>query len=60
MRRAWVAFWNFYERHYTLNVTASLGLFLFQMVHLFWLTTNVILVRILGQPLFEFTGIWQY
>ena len=60
MRRAWLAFWGFYERHYTLNVTVSLGLFLLQMVHLFWLTTNVVLGRLLGPSFFEFTGIWQY
>jgi hypothetical protein len=60
MRRVWVGFWAWYERHYALNLTLSLGLFLLQLVHLFWLTTNIVALRLLGQSFFEFTGIWQY
>ncbi len=60
MRRVWTGFWAWYERHYALNLTLSLGLFLLQLVHLFWLTTNVVLLRLFGQSFFEFTGIWHY
>lgn len=60
MARAWGAFWAWYERHYRLNLTISFGLFLLQLVHLFWLTTNVVLFRLLGQPFLEFKGIWEY
>ncbi|MBI3256135.1 MAG: hypothetical protein HYZ63_04155, partial [Candidatus Andersenbacteria bacterium] len=60
MKRAWGAFWAWYEHHYTLNLVFSLGLFLLQLVHLFWLATNVIGLRLFGQSFFEFTGIWEY
>lgn len=60
MKKVWFAFWAWYERNYTLNLVFSLGLFLLQLVHLFWLATNVIATRLIGVPFFEFTGIWQY
>lgn len=60
MKSVWTGFWAWYERHYTLNVVFSLGLFLLQLVHLFWLATNVIAPRLLGISFFEFTGIWRY
>ncbi len=53
------AFWAWYERNYTLNISIALGLFLLQMVHLFWLGGEVVAIRSLGAPLFEFSGIWE-
>lgn len=45
MRRGWTAFWSWYERHYTLNVSIAAGLFLLQLLHLYWLGTDVIAQR---------------
>lgn len=45
-------FWDWYERHYTLNVGIAAILFLLQLVHLYWLTTDVVLFRLLGESYF--------
>jgi len=52
-------FWAWYERNYILNVSIALGLFLLQLIHLFWLGGDVIVGRAFGTPLFEFAGIWE-
>lgn len=45
-------FWHWYERHYRINVAIAAGLFLFQVVHLYWLATDVIAVRLTGVSVF--------
>lgn len=55
----WPAFWRWYERTYTLNVSIALGLFLLQIVHLVWLTGEVVWAQLTGAPLFTFAGIWE-
>ncbi len=58
--RTWAAaFWAWYEKHYTLNISVALGLFVLQLIHLFWLTTHVVAQRLLGYPLFSPGGIWE-
>lgn len=47
-------FWRWYERHYLLNLSVATGLFVLQAFHLFWLFTDVILERLLGQSYFLF------
>ena len=46
MKRIWSAFWSWYERHYTLNISIAAGLFLLQLLHLSWLGTDVIAQRV--------------
>jgi hypothetical protein len=53
-------FWAWYERHYTLNLGIATGLFVLQLVHLYWLATHVIAHRILGIFLFEPSALLQY
>lgn len=53
------SFWAWYERNYVLNVSIAAGLFLLQIVHLFWLGGEVIALRAFGTALFDFSGIWQ-
>ncbi len=55
----WQRFWGWYERTYTLNISIALGLFLLQIIHLIWLSGEVVWGRIHEHSLFEFTGIWQ-
>ncbi len=45
MRRMWTTFWAWYERHYALNVSIAAGLFVLQLLHLYWLGTDVIAQR---------------
>lgn len=52
-------FWKWYERHLVLNTGIAAGLFLLQLVHLYWLTTNVVAFKLLGISFWELTGIWQ-
>ncbi|MDP3994058.1 MAG: hypothetical protein U1C57_02415 [Candidatus Doudnabacteria bacterium] len=52
-------FWGWYERHYTVNVGLAGGLFLFQLVHLYWLTTNVVSLRLFEVSYFRLTPFWE-
>jgi hypothetical protein len=56
MRRAFRAFWSWYERNYLINLGLATGLFLLQVVHLAWLTTDVVAARLLGQSFFDPVG----
>jgi len=53
----WRAFWAWYERTYTLNVSIALGLFLLQIWHLIWLGSHVVTERLTGAPLFSLEGL---
>lgn len=53
-------FWLWYERHYLMNISLSAGLFVLQLFHLYWLTTHVLMFRLLGQSFFSPSPLWQY
>jgi hypothetical protein len=42
------SFWQWYERNYRLNITIVVVLFVLQLVHLYWLSVDVVLVRLTG------------
>lgn len=46
-------FWAWYERNYHWNVAISSILFLWQLVHLYWLTTDVVWARLFGYRIFS-------
>ncbi len=52
-------FWAWYERHYTLTLTVTTFLFALQVVHLFWLATHVIALRLVGESFFYTTPLIQ-
>lgn len=52
------SFWNWYQRHYLLNLSVAAGLFAVQLFHLYWLFTDVVLFRLTGQSYFTFPEIW--
>ncbi|MDQ3045832.1 MAG: hypothetical protein M3R06_11895 [Chloroflexota bacterium] len=54
------AFFAWYERHYTLNVAIAAGLFLLQLVHLYWLSTDVVIARLTGEPWFSPNDLFQF
>src|SRR5688572_20039730 len=56
MRRGFRAFFAWYERRYHLNVAIAAALFALQIVHLVWLTGEVVVERLSGEPLFVFEG----
>ena len=52
-------FWGWYEHNYTLNVGIASSLFLLQLVHLYWLFTDVILFRLTGESFFDPSRFWE-
>lgn len=52
-------FWAWYERHYRFNLTFATLLFVWQLVHLFWLTTHVVFARLFGHSFFDPNSFWQ-
>ena len=59
-RGMWNRFWRSYERHYALNVAVASGLFVLQLVHLYWLAADPIATRLSGASLFHPSGAVQY
>jgi len=53
-------FFGWYERHYRVNLAATTLLFLLQVIHLYWLTTHVVLDRLTGVSYFDPSPFWQY
>lgn len=49
-------FWDWYERHYVLNLGIAAFLLGLQIFHLYWLTTDVVLFKISGESYFHPTG----
>jgi hypothetical protein len=50
-------FWEWYERHYVVNVAVALGLFALQLVHLFWLSAEVVAERLTGSSYWPLDGL---
>jgi hypothetical protein len=51
-------FWDWYQRHFTINVSIASFLFSLQLFHLYWLFTDVVLFKLLGQSYFYLDSIW--
>lgn len=47
------SFWNWYERHYVLNVGIALFLFVLQIFHLLWLWGDVVMVKVGFEAIFH-------
>jgi hypothetical protein len=60
MSRLWRAFWDWYERNYALNLSVAVGLFLLQLIHLYWLSAEVVLQRLTGTGHFHLSGPFEY
>lgn len=52
-------FWIWYEKHYTLNLSIASFLFVWQIIHLTWLFTNVIWDRLFGFTLWNPNDFWE-
>ena len=59
MSKLFENFWQWYEKHYTLNVTIAAILFTLQLIHLYWLTTHVVFFRLFGINLFSPPPFWE-
>lgn len=52
-------FWGWYNSHKRFNTGLAAGLFLLQLVHLYWLTVHVLFFRLFGESFFNLNGVWQ-
>ncbi len=59
MKEVFSRFWGWYRSHKLFNNGLVVGLFLLQLVHLYWLTVHVVFFRLFGKSYFDLTGIWQ-
>lgn len=60
MPKQWIrAFWEWYERHYVTNLIITTILFLFQLIHLYWLAADVIAFRLIGKSFFIPSDLWK-
>jgi len=55
----WGRFWQWYERNYTANVVIATIIFVLQLVHLYWLFTHAVLLRLYGVSLFPTSSFVQ-
>lgn len=58
--KSWIKqFFDWYERYYIVNVGIAAGLFVLQLIHLYWLSADVVAARLVGESYFELEGLWK-
>ena len=57
MRNFFKSFFAWYKRNYKINLYITAGLFIWQLVHLYWMTTDIIMFRLLGH---EFWNVGKF
>lgn len=55
----WRRFLLWYERNYTLNLGVAAFLFIWQLIHLYWLTVHVVFLELFNISLLPLEGIWE-
>ena len=53
------SFWRWYESKYKLVLYVTTILFLVQLVHLYWMTTDIVFYRLYGHMFFKVSSFWQ-
>jgi len=59
-RKILSSFFSWYGRNYTLNLGIAAFLFIWQLVHLYWLTTDVVFLKLFGVSFLDVKGLWEY
>jgi hypothetical protein len=59
LQRIISGFFEWYERHYRVHVALAAGLFTLQLVHLYWLSSEVVAERLTGHGYFGLDGGFQ-
>ncbi len=59
MKNSFQNFLAWYRRNYKLNLYITAGLFALQLFHLYWLTADVVMFRLVGKSYFDLTPIWE-
>ena len=52
-------FWRWYGEHKIFNTGLVAGLFVLQLVHLYWLTTHVVFFRLFGESFWNPAPFWE-
>lgn len=52
-------FWAWYEKRYSIIAPLTAGLFLLQIIHLYWMTTNIAYFRLYGHSLWDPSDFWN-
>lgn len=52
-------FWNWYEKNLKINTLVASGLFILQIIHLYWLTTHIVTNKLFNIDLFPISGILE-
>jgi hypothetical protein len=53
-------FWNWYEENLHLNIGVAVFIFVWQLIHLLWLASDVIFERLFSVALLNLSGIWEF
>jgi len=53
MHEAFKKLWRWYEKHSRTNTIVAAGLFVLQLAHLYWLTTDVVFLKVFGREFFD-------
>ena len=60
MKKLFGRFWAWYENHQTLNLAIITLIFVWQIAHLYWLTTDVVILRLFSVSLFNPSKIIEF
>lgn len=60
MKRYINRFWSWYEERLHINIGVAAFLFSWQLIHLFWLTTDVIFKHLFSVAVLNLSGMWEY
>ncbi len=52
-------FWKWYEKEYRIIAPLTALLFLLQLVHLYWMTTNIVFVKLFGHAFWDPNAFWN-
>lgn len=52
-------FWTWYEKKYPVIAPLTALLFLLQLVHLYWMTTNIVFFRVSGYSFWDPSAFWN-
>jgi len=51
-------FWQWYEKYYSIIAPLTAIVFLLQIVHLYWMTTDIVFFRLFGYPFWDPGQFW--
>lgn len=59
MTKPSLKFWGWYEKYYSVNIYFAAVLFSWQLIHLYWLSTDVVAVLLLETSYWKVSGLWK-